>query len=46
MSWTGAPSGNFNSATGTPAANPGLHVTVTSRNNDVGTGVIDLNLVR
>jgi|GEM_PF-412921 len=36
MSWSGAPSGNFNSATGTPAANPGLHVTVTSRNQDVG----------
>jgi hypothetical protein len=36
MSWSGAPAANFSSATGTPAANPGLHVTVTSRNQDVG----------
>jgi hypothetical protein len=38
MSWTGAPSASFNSATGTPAANPGLHVTVINRANDVGVG--------
>jgi len=36
MTWTGAPSGNFNSTTGTPAANPGLHVTITKSGNDVG----------
>jgi hypothetical protein len=36
MGWSGAPAGNFNSATGTPPANPGLHVTVRSRTNDVG----------
>ena len=35
MSWSGAPSASF-SGTGNPAANPGLHVTVTSRNSDVG----------
>jgi hypothetical protein len=36
MGWTGAPSASFSSPTGTPAANPGLHVTVNTRNNDVG----------
>jgi hypothetical protein len=36
MSWTGAPSASFNSASGTPAANPGLHVSVINRANDVG----------
>jgi hypothetical protein len=36
MSWSGAPSASFNSPTGTPATNPGLHVSVTSRNSDVG----------
>jgi hypothetical protein len=36
MTWSGAPSASFNSATGTPAANPGLHVTVTKSGNDVG----------
>jgi hypothetical protein len=36
MSWSGAPAGNFNSATGTPAANPGLHVSIINRSNDVG----------
>jgi hypothetical protein len=36
MDWSGAPAANFNSATGTPADNPGLHVTVRNRTNDVG----------
>ncbi|HEX6684159.1 MAG TPA: glycoside hydrolase family 48 protein [Candidatus Limnocylindrales bacterium] len=36
MTWSGAPSGNFNSATGTPAANPSLRVNVTTRNQDIG----------
>jgi hypothetical protein len=36
MTWSGAPSASFNSATGTPAANPGLHVSVVNRSNDVG----------
>src|SRR5690606_7301038 len=35
MSWTGAPASSF-SGTGLPAANPNLHVTVTSRGTDVG----------
>jgi hypothetical protein len=36
MDWSGAPAGNFNSATGTPPDNPGLHVTVRNRTQDVG----------
>jgi hypothetical protein len=36
MGWSGAPAANFNSSTGTPADNPGLHVTVRNRTNDVG----------
>ncbi len=36
LSWSGTPAAPFNSATGTPAANPGLHVTVVDRTNDVG----------
>ena len=36
LTWTGAPAGNFSDATGTPAANPNLHVTVTQSGNDVG----------
>jgi Glycosyl hydrolase family 48/Cellulose binding domain/Bacterial Ig domain len=35
LSWTGAPSGNF-SGTGTPPANPGLHVRVDNFTQDVG----------
>ncbi|MEU8006702.1 glycoside hydrolase family 48 protein [Catellatospora sp. NPDC049111] len=35
MTWSGQPSGNF-SGGGTPAANPGLHVTVSKTSNDVG----------
>ena len=36
MDWSGAPAASFSSATGMPAANPGLHVTVRNRGNDVG----------
>ncbi|WP_214103978.1 glycoside hydrolase family 48 protein [Acrocarpospora catenulata] len=36
MDWSGAPSASFNSTTGTPADNPGLHVTVRNYTNDVG----------
>jgi hypothetical protein len=36
MDWSGAPAGNFNSTTGTPPDNPGLHVTVRNRTQDVG----------
>jgi len=36
MDWTGAPSASFSSATGTPAANPGLHVSIRTFSNDVG----------
>jgi hypothetical protein len=36
MDWSGAPAASFNSATGTPGPNPGLHVTVRNRTNDVG----------
>ncbi|GAA2072798.1 glycoside hydrolase family 48 protein [Actinomadura alba] len=36
MDWSGAPSASFSSTTGTPAANPGLHVTVRNKGNDVG----------
>jgi len=36
MTWSGAPAGNFSSATGTPPANPNLHVTITSSGQDVG----------
>jgi hypothetical protein len=36
MTWSGAPAGNFSSTTGTPPANPNLHVTITSFSNDVG----------
>ena len=36
MTWSGAPAANFNTNTGTPADNPGLHVTVRNRTNDVG----------
>jgi len=35
LAWTGAPAGNF-SGTGTPPANPGLHVTVQNFTQDVG----------
>jgi Glycosyl hydrolase family 48 len=36
LEWSGTPSASFSSATGTPAANPGLHVTVVNRTNDLG----------
>jgi hypothetical protein len=37
MEWSGAPAGNYNTATTAgPPANPGLHVTVTNTSNDVG----------
>jgi hypothetical protein len=36
MTWSGAPAGNFSSTTGTPPANPNLHVTVTTFSQDVG----------
>jgi hypothetical protein len=36
MTWSGAPAGNFSSTTGTPPANPNLHVTVTTFSSDVG----------
>ncbi|MBC6461131.1 glycoside hydrolase family 48 protein [Actinomadura sp. HBU206391] len=36
MDWSGAPAASFSSATGTPGANPGLHVTIRNRTNDVG----------
>jgi hypothetical protein len=36
MNWSGAPSASYSGAAGGPAANPGLHVTVTSTSNDVG----------
>jgi hypothetical protein len=36
MDWTGAPAGTFNSANGTPPANPGLHVSVRNYGNDIG----------
>jgi hypothetical protein len=35
LSWTGAPSASFN-GTGTPAANPNLHVTIVDFTNDIG----------
>ncbi|GHJ44468.1 cellulose 1,4-beta-cellobiosidase [Catellatospora sp. TT07R-123] len=35
MTWTGQPSGNYSGGSG-PAANPGLHVSVTKSGNDVG----------
>jgi hypothetical protein len=36
LTWTGQPSGNWSGGTGSPAANPGLHVTVADSSNDVG----------
>jgi hypothetical protein len=36
LDWAGAPSANFASTTGTPAANPNLHVTVLNKSQDVG----------
>ena len=36
MTWTGAPAGQLQRRHGTPAANPGLHVTVVNTSNDVG----------
>jgi Glycosyl hydrolase family 48/Cellulose binding domain len=36
MDWTGQPSASYSGAAGGPAANPGLHVTVTKTGNDVG----------
>jgi hypothetical protein len=36
MAWQGAPSGSFSDAAGTPAANPSLRVTVTTKGNDIG----------
>jgi hypothetical protein len=36
MDWSGAPAASFSNAGGTPAANPGLHVTVRNKSNDVG----------
>ncbi|GAA1011086.1 cellulose 1,4-beta-cellobiosidase [Acrocarpospora pleiomorpha] len=36
MDWSGAPSATFNSPTGTPADNPGLHVTVRNFTQDIG----------
>jgi hypothetical protein len=37
MQWTGAPAANYStSTTAGPAANPGLHVTVSKTSNDVG----------
>jgi hypothetical protein len=35
LSWTGAPAGNY-AGSGAVPANPGLHVTVVNRTNDVG----------
>jgi hypothetical protein len=37
MDWTGQPIASYSGAAGGPAANTGLHVTVTSTTNDVGT---------
>jgi Glycosyl hydrolase family 48 len=36
LDWSGAPSASFSNTTGTPAANPGLHVTVRNTAQDVG----------
>ncbi|MBV1853030.1 glycoside hydrolase family 48 protein [Catellatospora tritici] len=36
MTWSGQPSGNYSGGGSGPAANPGLHVTVTKSGNDVG----------
>jgi len=36
LDWSGAPAANFSNPTGTPAANPGLHVTVRNTAQDVG----------
>src|SRR5262249_35907942 len=36
MTWSGQPSASFSNATGTPAANPGLPVTVAKFGNDIG----------
>jgi Glycosyl hydrolase family 48/Glycosyl hydrolase family 10 len=36
MTWSGQPAANFSSSTGTPAPNPGLHVTILESGQDVG----------
>jgi hypothetical protein len=36
MDWSGAPAASFSSPGGTPGPNPGLHVTVRNRTNDIG----------
>jgi hypothetical protein len=36
LHWTGQPAADYSSATGMPAANPGLHVTIADYTNDVG----------
>lgn len=38
MTWSGAPSASYSGSTGGPAANPGLHVSVSNTSNDVGVG--------
>jgi len=37
IGWSGAPSGNFTSGSGQPAANPGLHVSIVNFGTDMGT---------
>jgi hypothetical protein len=37
LTWSGQPAADWNGGTGSPAANTGLHVTVTETNDDVGT---------
>jgi len=36
LDWSGAPAANFSDPSGTPAANPGLHVTIRDTAQDVG----------
>jgi hypothetical protein len=37
ISWSGLPAGDFNSGSGQPPANPGLHITIVNYGQDMGT---------
>lgn len=37
ISWSGAPAGDFNTGSGQPPANPGLHISIVNYGQDMGT---------